>query len=61
MDGTQPNWNSIFVQGRDSWGAKSTLPMRLFNYTSPDYFHTMGSRAESIERSRLIPPYGVVE
>jgi predicted permease len=44
MDGLEPNWNSIFVQGRDSWGAKSTLPMRLFNYTSPNYFHSMGSR-----------------
>ena len=43
MDGA-PNWNSIFVQGRDGWGAKSTLPMRVFNYTSPNYFHTMGSR-----------------
>jgi predicted permease len=44
MDGLEPNWNSIFVQGRDPWGAKSTLPMRLFNNTSPNYFHTMGSR-----------------
>jgi predicted permease len=44
LDGLEPNWNSIFVQGRDAWGAKSTLPMRLFNYTSPNYFHTMGSR-----------------
>jgi predicted permease len=44
MDGLEPNWNSIFVQGRDTWGAKSTLPMRLFNNTSPNYFHTMGSR-----------------
>jgi len=44
MDGLEPNWNSILVQGRDSWGAKSTLPMRLFNYTSPKYFHSMGSR-----------------
>src|SRR5579863_6534425 len=44
MDGLEPNWNSIFVQGRDPWSAKSTLPMRLFNYTSPNYFHTMGSR-----------------
>ncbi|HEY2470517.1 MAG TPA: ABC transporter permease [Terracidiphilus sp.] len=44
MDGLEPNWNSIFVRGRDPWGAKSTLPMRLFNYTSPNYFHTMGSR-----------------
>jgi predicted permease len=44
MDGLEPNWNSIFVQGRDPWNAKSTLPMRLFNYTSPNYFHTMGSR-----------------
>ena len=44
MDGLEPNWNSIFVQGRDPWSTKSTLPMRLFNYTSPHYFHTMGSR-----------------
>ena len=44
MDGMEPNWNSIFVRGRDPWGAKSTLPMRVFNYTSPNYFHTMGSR-----------------
>jgi len=35
--------NSIFVRGRDPWGAKSTLPMRVFNYTSPNYFHTMGA------------------
>ena len=44
MDGLEPNWNSIFVQGRDSWGAKTTLPMRLFNYVSPNYFHALGSR-----------------
>jgi hypothetical protein len=44
MDGLDANWNSIFVQGRDPWSAKTTLPMRLFNYTSPNYFHTMGSR-----------------
>ncbi|HEV2280459.1 MAG TPA: ABC transporter permease [Acidobacteriaceae bacterium] len=44
MDGLEPNWNSILVKGRDSWDAKSTVPMRLFNYTSPNYFHTMGSR-----------------
>ena len=43
MEGMEPNWNSIFVQGRDAWGSKSVLPMRLFNYTSPNYFHTMGS------------------
>ena len=42
MEGIEPNWNSIFVQGRDAWGAKSVLPMRLFNNTSPSYFHTMG-------------------
>ena len=44
MDGLEPNWNSIFVRGRDPWSAKSTLPMRLFDYTSPNFFHTMGSR-----------------
>ena len=44
MDGLEANWNSILVQGRDPWSAKSTLPMRLFNYASPNYFHTMGSR-----------------
>jgi predicted permease len=44
MEGIEPNWNSIFVQGRDAWSAKNVLPMRLFNNTSPHYFHTMGSR-----------------
>jgi len=43
MDGP-PNWNSILVRGRDGWSAKSTLPMRVFNYNSPNYFKTMGSR-----------------
>jgi predicted permease len=44
LAGEEPNWNSIFVQGRDAWGAKSVLPMRLFNNTSPNYFHTMDSQ-----------------
>jgi hypothetical protein len=44
MNGLELNWNNVFVQRRDPWGAKSTLPMSLFNYSPPNYFHTIGSR-----------------
>jgi predicted permease len=42
MSGAEPNWNSIFVQGKDYTG--ETAPLRLFNYVSPGYFGTAGTR-----------------
>ncbi|MGC2398912.1 MAG: ABC transporter permease [Acidobacteriaceae bacterium] len=41
MEGLQVNWNSIEIEGQ-KMGPDS--PMRLFNYISPDYFRTLGTR-----------------
>jgi predicted permease len=42
MDGLEPAWNNIFIEGKsDSAGS---APMRLFNFISPGYFHTAGTR-----------------
>jgi predicted permease len=42
MDGLEPAWNNIFVEGKDD--RAGSAPMRLFNYISPGYFHTQGTR-----------------
>jgi predicted permease len=42
MSGAEPNWNEILIEGR-SYG-DDNLPMRLYNYVSPGYFHTAGTR-----------------
>ena len=42
MSGAEPNWNGIFIEGKDYGGENP--PMRLFNYVSPGYFHTAGTR-----------------
>jgi predicted permease len=42
MDGIDPAWNNIFIEGKvDRAGS---APMRLFNYISPGYFHSQGTR-----------------
>ena len=41
MDGIDPDWNSIFTQ--DKYQRPGAAPMRLFNYVSPGYFHTVGT------------------
>jgi predicted permease len=38
----EPNWDDVFVEGRTY--ANNEPPMRLFNYVSPGYFHTAGTR-----------------
>ena len=40
--GAEPSWNQIFVQGKKYEG--DVAPMRLFNYVSPGYFETAGTR-----------------
>jgi predicted permease len=40
--GAEPNWNEIYVEGKKYEGEDS--PLRLFNYVSPGYFHTAGTR-----------------
>ena len=42
MDGGDPNWDTITVEGKTYKGEEG--PLRLYNYVSPGYFHTMGTR-----------------
>ncbi len=42
MDGNDANWDTIAVEGRANQGGEG--PLRLFNYVSPQYFNTMGTR-----------------
>ena len=42
MDGIDPAWNNIFIEGKDA--RAGSAPMRLFNYISPGYFHSQGTR-----------------
>ena len=42
MDGTDPDWNNIFIEGKNE--RPGTAPMRLFNYISPGYFQSAGTR-----------------
>jgi predicted permease len=42
MSGAEPSWDEILVQGRNY--ADENPPMRLYNYVSPGYFHTAGTR-----------------
>jgi predicted permease len=42
MSGAEPSWNEILVEGKINEG--DNPPMRLFNFVSPGYFHTAGTR-----------------
>ncbi len=42
MDGIDPAWNNIFIEGKNE--RAGTVPMRLFNYVSPGFFHAVGTR-----------------
>jgi predicted permease len=42
MSGAEPAWNQIVIEGKNYAG--DNAPMRLFNYVSPGYFHTAGTR-----------------
>ena len=42
MSGAEPNWDGIVVEGKNYGGEEP--PLRLFNYVSPGYFHTAGTR-----------------
>jgi predicted permease len=39
--GAEPNWNEISIEGKNY---DAMPPLRLFNYVSPGYFHTAGTR-----------------
>jgi len=42
MDNDDPNWDEITVEGKKYEHGEG--PLQLFNYVSPGYFHTMGTR-----------------
>jgi predicted permease len=42
MSGAEPSWDEILVEGKNYEG--QSPPMRLYNYVSPGYFHTAGTR-----------------
>ena len=42
MSGAEPNWDGIYLEGKNYEGEEP--PLRLFNYVSPGYFHTAGTR-----------------
>ena len=42
MEGIEPNWNEIHKEGTHY--ENDAQPLRLFNYVSPDFFQTMGTR-----------------
>lgn len=42
MDGIEPAWNNIFIQGKNE--EAGAAPMRLFNFISPGYFQSAGTR-----------------
>ena len=42
MSGAEPSWDMILIEGKNFEG--DNPPMRLYNYISPGYFHTAGTR-----------------
>ena len=42
MEGIDPNWDELGVEGKTYDGGEP--PLRLFNYVSPGYFQTLGTR-----------------
>jgi predicted permease len=42
MSGAEPSWDQILVEGKTYEG--DNPPMRLYNYVSPEYFRTAGTR-----------------
>ncbi len=45
MDQSDPNWDTINVEGKTYDGGEG--PLRMFNYVSPGFFHTLGTRIVS--------------
>jgi predicted permease len=42
MESFDPNWDEVAVEGKNY--ANGEVPLRMFNYVSPGYFHAMGTR-----------------
>ena len=43
MSGGEPAWDDIYIEGKN-YARNEEPPLRLYNYVSPGYFHTAGTR-----------------
>jgi predicted permease len=57
MSGAEPSWDQILVEGKNHEG--DNVPMRLYNYVSPGYFHTAGTRIVAGRDFTWTEVYGV--
>ncbi len=58
MSGAEPNWDEILIEGKNYEG--ETPPMRLYNYVSPGYFRTAGTRLVAGRDFTWAEIYGVI-
>jgi len=57
MSGAEPNWDDIFPEGVTY--KDGVAPLRLYNYVSPGYFHTAGTRLVAGRDFTWAEVYGV--
>jgi predicted permease len=57
MSGAEPNWDQILIEGKNY--VDENLPMRLYNYVSPGYFRTAGTRLVAGRDFTWAEVYGV--
>jgi predicted permease len=57
MSGAEPSWDQIVVEGKSN--DEDNAPMRLFNYVSPGYFDTAGTRLVAGRDFTWAEVYGV--
>jgi predicted permease len=57
MSGTEPSWDEILIEGKNYAG--DNPPMRLYNYVSPGYFRTAGTRLVAGRDFTWAEVYGV--
>jgi predicted permease len=43
MEGFESNWDAIYVEGK-TYAGDEIPPLQMFQYVSPDFFHTTGTR-----------------
>jgi predicted permease len=57
MSGEEPSWDEILIEGKNYAG--DNPPMRLYNYVSPGYFRTAGTRLVAGRDFTWAEVYGV--
>jgi predicted permease len=57
MSGAEPSWDEILIEGKSYEGVSP--PMRLYNYVSPGYFRTAGTRLVAGRDFTWAEVYGV--